>query len=755
MGIQLLGTIMNGVITGLPSAAEAMEIFFVNSLGLPFSSGIIFFSAILSGGLLAGIFYAVKCQKKLLHIMLLCCIFILMGYASYAVVLIRSGYNTPLDENNPEDLMSLILYLKRDQYGTRPLLKGPYFTAGYPEEVIKKSPRYRSDSAIGRYLVYDYDYEYIYNPKQTTIFPRAGSTEERHQEGYRKWMQLREGKKPSMKDNLMYFFRYQLNHMYWRYFLWNFAGRESDKQDAGWLGFTDWDDKGVPELLKNNKARNNYFLMPLVLGLLGCIYHYRQHRKDAFIVFMLFFFSGLAIIIYLNQPPSEPRERDYTYVGSFYAFSIWIGIGVLYLTRLVQKFVKHKTMALLLATGICFIVPGRMLSENWDDHNRTGAYLAVDIAKNMLRSCAKDAILFTAADNSTFPLWYLQEVEGFRTDVRICNVSLLNLDWYIDCMKRKSNTSDPLPVSLSREHYIKGKNEHLYLLENPNLTKGIDLENYLKLIREDNPLIKHRYRNDEELTILPAAKVFLKIRRSDVIDKGNVPAGLHDFIAQKMEFDLGAGIGKSALILLDMLVSNRWNRPFYFDHSTIHEYPYLKKYLQREGHVFRLLPVDMPGTDGWADTEIMYDRLVKRSVWRGLNSTEAYSDGAANPFLANSRMEFYFLAAQLYSKGQKEKAKEVLLHALKVIPDATVPYDYTVLRYPALLFKLGEERLAMDICHKLGKRCGEFLAYLSKNNGKDQMESEYYQYMLQEVIQTLKAAGKNDVARRYENFVIK
>ncbi|HEX8545449.1 MAG TPA: DUF3098 domain-containing protein [Cytophagaceae bacterium] len=751
LSLVLVGLIMNGIITGLPSLAGSMEVFFVNTLGLPFFSGIIFLFLLLLSAILCAIFYSINRDKRILNITVICFVFILIGYCSYILVLIRSNYNTPLDENNPEDVMSLILYLKRDQYGSRPLLKGPHFNAGYPEDVVRQSPRYRKSEEEGKYVVYDYDYEYIYNASQTMLFPRVYSTEPRHQQEYLKLLNLRAGKKPSMKDNLSFFINHQLGHMYGRYFLWNFVGRESDEQNAGWLSPAKWNEKDLPDLLKNNKARNNYYLLPLILGALGCFFHFKKNKHGAFVVLLLFFFTGLAIVIYLNQPPTEPRERDYTYVGSFYAFSIWVGIGVLYLSELIAKIIKHRPGSAILSSTLCFLVPSIMYAKNLDDHNRRGRYFAEDSARNILNSCAKNAILFTAADNDTFPLWFVQEVKDTRSDVRICNLSLLNMDWYIDCMKRKSNTSAPLPISLEQRNYIKGKNDQIYLLENSNLSKGIDLDKYLTLIKSENPLIRQPDRSGGEVTILPSSKVLLNINRNDVLKSHRLSSKLEPFVQNKMEFELKSGLGKSELILLDIIATNQWKRPIYFDLSALQDYPYLKKYTQKEGFVFRLLPAEVQSTSGWADSDLMYKNMVTYSSWRGLSSTSVYNDPAASPFISQSRMEFYKLAAQLYQECDKEKAKNVLLHSLRIMPDHVIPYDNTVLNYPALLFELDAPNTALEICDIFGKRSVQYLKYLSSK--KDIGERELHLYVLQEIVQILKAVNRDKEAVIFQNVL--
>jgi len=426
--------IMDGIITGLPSLAGSFEIFFVNNIGLPFGSGIVIFMLLLIGGLSYGIWYTMSKNRPVLNTAILCLSFILIGYSSYAIVVIRSNYNTPIDENNPENIISFVSYLKREQYGTMPsLLYGPYFT----------TPRVSTEQGapvywpVGdKYEIIDYKLTPVYDPKQMTIFPRAWSDDGKYAAEYRRWMGLKSGQKPNFLDNLQFFFRYQIGHSYLRYFLWNFSGRESDIQNAGYLTILDVG-KDLPESIANNHGRNNYLMLPLLLGLLGAFFQYKKDPKNFAVVFLLFILTGLALIVYLNIPATQPRERDYIYVGSFYTFSIWIGIGVMAVHKLIQLAIKNEAISPTAATVVCLAVPAIMIAENWDDHDRSNRYFSVDSAKNYLASCAPNAILFTGGDNDTFPLWYAQEVEGFRTDIRVIVQSYFNTDWYVNQMTRQ------------------------------------------------------------------------------------------------------------------------------------------------------------------------------------------------------------------------------------------------------------------------------------------------------------------------------
>jgi hypothetical protein len=395
-GLVILGIINSAIIPGLPSMAGKFEIFFVNSLGMPYKSGVIFFIVLFLGSLIWGIRYSQQKSKVLLNTGLLSLAFVLVGYASYLMVLVRAEYNPPINENNPDDVLSFVSYLKREQYGSRPLLYGPSFVTR-PVSQKRGAPMYRKQN--GKYVIYDYRPEYEYEPGSSMLLPRMYSTQAGHPQLYQQMTGLAEGQKPTMGHNLSFMISYQIGHMYWRYFLWNFVGRESDEEGAGNL--LPWDaGKKYPSPIANNKAHDNYFMLPFVLGLLGVVVAYYRRKKDLLILGLLFVLTGVALVIYLNSPPTEPRERDYIYVGSFYIFCIWIGFGVI-------------AIADGLGTALCLVVPVIMGAKGWDNHNRNNRYHSVDFAKNLLNSCAPNAILFTGGDNDTFPLWYAQEVEGF------------------------------------------------------------------------------------------------------------------------------------------------------------------------------------------------------------------------------------------------------------------------------------------------------------------------------------------------------
>ncbi|MDO1449136.1 DUF2723 domain-containing protein [Rhodocytophaga aerolata] len=710
VGLLLIGLLMVGMRTGLPSLAGKFDIFFVNTLGMPFGSGVICFALICLGALVYGIWYSIKHGKSMLNTALLAITFVLIGYSSYSVILIRAQYNTPVNLNNPDDVASFMNYLNMKQYGSgRPLLYGPYFTAplidqeqGAPEYVKRNN----------EYEILDHDLVNVYEPTQMTLLPRIYSHDPNHVALYRQMLGLREGQKPTFGDNLRFLFSHQLGHMYGRYFMWNFAGKESDQEGAGWMASLT-SAKDLPSEMTRNKAHNRLYMLPLLLGLAGMIYQYIKNKQHFLLVGLLFFMTGIALVLYLNSPPVEPRERDYIYVGSFYAFAIWIGFGVLALVDLLSKVSKSSFSAPVLAGALGAMVPVMLVTQNWDDHNRSGRYFALDSARNLLNSCAPNAILFTNGDNDTYPLWYAQEVEGIRKDVRVCVTQFMGTDWYIDQLKRKTYESEALPISMQEKNYIASTNNQIIYYENPNIKGAINLQDYIRLIREDYEGLKVALQSGEKLSILPTNRLFLPINKQTVLQKGMVSEDMQELIPDSMEINLDKNhLFKDDLIFLDILANNNWERPIYFSSLFTAAKYHLEEYTQIEGFACRLLPVKVPGSQGFVNSEIMYNNLMNKYAWRGLDSQTTYHDEVHRNYISNwGRLSFLQLSTQLLNEGQQEKAKEVLLRSLNVMPDETIPYDRICSLYVAPLLKVGEEKKALEIAQTMAKRADENLAY--------------------------------------------
>ncbi|MCS6822500.1 MAG: DUF2723 domain-containing protein [Microscillaceae bacterium] len=767
LGIVIV--IMYGIIPGLPSVAGNFEIFFVNSLGLPFGSGITFFMLAFLGSLVYGIYYSIRKQKALLNLVLNSLAFILIGYASYGIVLVRSNYNPPINENDPSEVLKFVSYLKREQYGDRPLLYGHTFASNVIGQE-KGAALYRKVPEKGKYEIYDYRTQYEYD--HNILFPRIYSRGEGHPELYKSIIygskEVPEDKLPTMGDNLYFLFKHQLGHMYFRYLLWNFVGRQSDIQDAGWL--SPFESKtNVPEELARNKARNQYFALPFILGIIGLTFMLTRHKQTSLVTVMVFFLTGIALVIYLNSPPVEPRERDYIYVGSYYAFAMWIGFGVMALTESFNRYFRNRIIAPILATFVSLSVPAIMLSEGYDDHNRSNRYHSVDSARNLLNSCAPNAILFTGGDNDTFPLWYVQEVEGFRTDVRVCNLSLLGTDWYISQMKRPVYQSAALPISLEFEQYISGKNDQLLHAPSYNIEtyiskeqlealdkQGMNLKAYLNLIRKNDKLIKaySKRTGDTDLTIFPTKKFVLPLDKQHILKLGFIPKGLDSLIKDNMVWDLGSTeLYKHDLIVLDMIAHNNWQRPIYFS-STLSSSSYLglKEYMQVEGLAFRLMPFKVEGAkQGFVNSEIMYENMTKKFFFRELDNPNTYYDENYARFILNLRSSFARLANQLIAEGKTQKAKEVLLFCLNKIPDKAIPYDVYSTQLISGLYKVEETQKADEMVKIMAKRATEMLEYLLEHRINDEVTISSNLMIMSQIISILESEGKIKEAQTYKD----
>jgi hypothetical protein len=749
-GLVILGIINSGIIPGLPSMAGKFEIFFVNSLGLPYKSGVIFFIILVIGALVWGIIYSEKKNKVLLNVGLLSLAFVLVGYACYLMVLVRANYNPPINENNPNDVLSFVSYLKREQYGSRPLLYGPTFVSR-PVSQKRGEPMYRQ--LDGKYVIYDYKPEYEYEPGANILLPRMYSTQGNHVQLYRQMGNLAEGQKPTLGDNLAFMFSYQIGHMYWRYFLWNFVGRESDQEGAGNL--VPWDAaKEYPSVIADNKAHDNFFMLPFILGLLGIVIQYFRRNRDLLILGLLFLLTGIALVVYLNSPPTEPRERDYIYVGSFYIFCIWIGFGVISIADGLSKLVKNGTTRAITASVIGLGIPVMMGVKGWDNHDRSNRYHSVDFAKNLLNSCAPNAILFTGGDNDTFPLWYVQEVEGFRTDVRVCNLSLLGTDWYISQMKRKTYDSQPLPISLEYNNYIFGKNDIVPFYEIAGVKNGINLKEYLQLVKLENKAIQVPLTSGDMTSILPSSILFLPVDTEKVKSMNILRSDLAPFVKDSITWTIGTrDLYKSDLIMLDIIATNDWERPIYFS-STLggSSYLNLKEYMQLEGYAYRLLPVRMQGaSDGYVNSDIMYNNLMTKMEWRELNNPKTYYD---NTFLGSpvftARIAFLRLISQLISEGKLEEAKKAVERTLTTMPDASIPYDQISANFIQPLFELGKDKEALQIADVMAKRADENLTYNKLNNAGNQRDNNIDLYILQTIVSGVRDANKPEQSKKYE-----
>ena len=736
VSILILGVIMYGIIPGVVTVASWFELAFVNGFGLPYKSGVIVYSLVLISLVILGIHYTVKKKLFLWNTVLVSFTVILIGYSSFAMIVIRSAANTPMDQNSPDDVFSLLGYLNREQYGDRPLFFGQYYNTPLDSQnpYIDDKPYYIQKD--GKYVISDMRQKANYNSDYTTFFPRMWSRSEQHVKSYKTWAGIK-GRPtritnpngevetiqlPTFGENLSFFIRYQVAHMYFRYFMWNFAGRQNDIQGHGDILNGNWisginfidsarlgDQKDMPDHMKNSKARNVYYFLPLALGLIGAFFHYHRNKKDTWVVFLLFFMTGLAIVIYLNQSPNQPRERDYAYAGSFYAFAIWIGLGVLAMVEGLKKWMPEKISAIAV-TAIClFLVPGIMASENWDDHDRSGRYTARDFGANYLNSCEPYSVIFTNGDNDTFPLWYNQEVEGVRTDMRVCNLSYLQTDWYIDQMKRKAYESDPLPISFTHDQYVQGTRDVIYLLEDPRIKGAIELKRALDFVKDDSPGSKLQHADNA--SYIPSKKLFLKVDKEAVIRNKVVPENLYDQIVDTIFIDFGNKnyLTKDELMVLNMIANSNWERPIYYAITVGRDkYLGLQDYFILEGFAYRFTPVKSPRTGihfGTVNTEKMYNKLMKDFKWGGMNNPDVYIDENNQRMMMNIRNNFNRLAEVLINEGRKDSAIQVLDRSMELMPHEIVPFNYFSLQIAANYYAAGETEKGKEIINQI------FLSY--------------------------------------------
>jgi len=693
--------------------------------------------------MLGAILYAIhkfKTKTVTLNAVFLSFVTLLIGYSSFFVLVIRSQANTPMDENNPENAPNMLAYLLREQYGAAPpLLYGQFYNAPAlsRNEYGSSDPLYAKDKLKNNYKVIDSKKNSVpkYEKDFCTIFPRMYSNQQAsHVAGYKYWGNVSEHHRtkisengngetetlevPTFASNLIYFLRYQVNYMYLRYFYWNFVGRQNDVQgmtgnnmEGNWItGIKaiddfklDTDSSQVIHRDKNSLATNHLYALPFILGLLGMIFHFKHNRKDAWIVLCLFLVTGLAIIVYLNQSPYQVRERDYAYVGSFYAFTIWIGIGVLYLHELISK--RSKALKIVFSvTALSLIVPGIMAKEGWNDHNRSLRTLSRDSAIDYLQSCAPNAILFTNGDNDTFPLWYAQEVEGIRTDVRVICLSLLSTDWFIKQSRRAAYLSKPVPFTIPEEKLEANKLE-VAIIDTRN-SASVNLKEALAYVTSDDPA-KKMDNGGEALDILPSKNFYLDVDTESVIKNKVLSEKDTPRIAKKITWDLGSKnfLYKNDLMVLDLIAHNNWERPIYFTSQADEACVGLRKYLQLEGFTYRFVPIKQNETEemqgGRVNTEVMYDNVMNKYLWGGMDKKGVNLDENCLRTSGFMRMQMGVLAGALINKGENKKAKEVLDKCLQKMPDENVPFDTGIYNICIGYYQLGEFEKANKLSKQL------------------------------------------------------
>ncbi|MCK5766728.1 MAG: DUF2723 domain-containing protein, partial [Bacteroidales bacterium] len=649
----VLSVIMYVIIPGIVSLSTAFELFFVNSLGLPFNSGTMVYFVLLLALIVIGNILTIRYKKVILNTIMLSFIFILIGYSSFFILIIRSNENTPINENCPDDAISLLSYLNREQYGTWPKLYGQYYTA--PAVDYKDaSPQYIRDKKAGKYIITNKREGTIpvYDKRFTTIFPRMWSAQKpEHKRMYNQYagnaktiqVNGESRKRPSFGDNLSFFFDYQLGHMYFRYFMWNFVGRQNDieaqpgPKNGNWLsgvGFIDntrlASQNDLPESMRN-PAHNKFYFLPLILGLIGLFFQLNTSKKDTLVVALLFFMTGIAIVLFLNQYPYQPRERDYAYTGSFYAFAIWIGLGVMGIYFWLKKYMGDNK---LIPAGITLVallfIPGIMAQQGWDDHNRSGRYAARDFGMNYLAGCDPNAVLITNGDNDTFPLWYVQEVEGFRTDVRVVNYMLSSGYWYVHQLGKKVYDSEPLTFTLTPDQYEKGRNQYIMYVDR-GIKNSVEVKELIDFIASDDERTKLPLTTGEKVNYMPVKKLRLTVDSAKCVENGIVPIEMAHLIVPYIEWEVRQNaLYKNDLMLLDFLANNNWERSLYFANpNALEKVIDLDEYCHLEGAVYKFMPVKakdyIPGLGG-IHANKSYDVIMNDFHWGNLNDPSVTVD---------------------------------------------------------------------------------------------------------------------------------
>ncbi len=716
---------------------------FVNSFGAPVNSGLASFIVLLLCGLGYGIYYTMKTKKEGLNIILTSAVMVVIGFSTYGVVLIRSSVNPPMNSNQPDNPYALLQFLNREQYGSRPLISGQSY-ASTPIDYIYNESYYVDED--GKYKPYEYVTSVEYDPATTMIFPRMYSSA--HINEYKAWG-ANQGKRvtnsmgervvvPTFGENMQFFFSYQLNHMYWRYFLWNFVGRQNDIQSDGpangnWLsGITFIDEmffgpqSDMPSEIGGNKGRNTYYFLPLILGMIGFFFSLKRDGKGFLIISLLFFMTGIAIILYLNQTPSQARERDYAYAGSFYAFCIWIGLGAMAIFESLKKRKVAARQALAISFVLSATVPTILAVQNWDDHDRSGRTIARDMGHNYLNSAVlPNSIFVNYGDNDTFPVWYAQEVEGVRPDIRPMNASYISGDWYIDQMRIKANESDALPITLPRSKY-KAQSVPQFPIQEIKHPKGREwtIQEVMSVVRSDDPSTKIHSQRGDSYDFVPSRRIAVPVNKENVLKSGIVAEKDAHLIEDTIYINLpGSSVEIGDMILMDIIANSDWTRPLYFTSAagvnglgliSYGENAY--SYLQNDGVAYRLVPIKSPISRrygvGRVDSEVLYDNLMNKFRYGGLKD-----DIYADEFVRNTVMQtqlrstFARLSSQLLAEGDTIRAVEVLDRAMEELPVEQVGYDEMLASIIAAYWAAGENRKGDELAIKYVTEMLEQMSY--------------------------------------------
>jgi len=781
--------------TFIGKSAQRMKIAFAVNIilvGIPFFGDSFLVWIVLCAAVIGFTFFWKGINPRFMNTVLLAMMVMVIGYASYGVTVIRSNAKPPMDQNSPNNMFSLERYLNREQYGETPLIYGESFASDISWKAQGRNcvPVYKKGGALwnqkakksadekDEYIISGYKETPAMNSECNMFFPRMYSKRADHVEAYKMWSDFkgqtvtfdRCGQpqtvvKPTMAENLRYFMSYQVNFMYWRYFMWNFAGRQNDIQGNGEIQNGNWisginfidkmlvgDQSKLPSDLKNNKGHNAYYLLPLLLGIIGLLFQAMRGDKGIqgfWVTFFLFFMTGLAILLYLNQTPLQPRERDYAYAGSFYAFTIWIGLGVAALVQGLKKFVP-ETPAAIAVSLLCLMVPTLMATENWNDHDRSNRYTTRDFAKNYLESCDKDAVIFTNGDNDTFPLWYVQEVEGFRTDVRVCNLSYFQTDWYVSQMRRPYYKSGALPISWTEDMYSNGKRDIARIIK---LTDdSISLDMAMNWVATDDPQYKKVPGYDEALDYIPSEKIYMDINKDQVVKNKYMDAKYDNNIVPRLNINLAGKqyLGKQELMILEMLKENKWQRPIYYA-VTVEESQFLglqSSFLQ-EGLAYKVVPMRSASGKPTVNTDKMYDMMVNKFTYGNIQDPKVYLDENVLRMCRTHRAMFVQLIQALYTEGKNDKAEKAADYCQKMIPMSTVQANYHNVDIADIYYRIGKPKKAFPIIQEVARICLENLEWTYSLKPKEYQSASMLVntnlYTLQQILTILGQFDKTKV----------
>ncbi len=793
LSIVILAIVMYVIIPEIVNLAGIFELFFVNTIGLPFNSGTIIYFILLLGGIFWAHRYTVRKHKPVLNAVILGLIFLLIGYSSFFMLIIRANANTPINENDPQDAISLLSYLNREQYGTYPIFYGPYYNApvvGYEDG----TPVYVKDTKKGKYVITDdkKETEAVYDSRFETIFPRMWSNQKSsHIQYYKEYGHIT-GKPitvtkpdgstetrycPTFGENLRFFFSYQVGFMYLRYFMWNFVGRQNniesqgEIEDGNWISGINFIDKirlgdqsDLPISAKN-PAHNKFYFLPLLLGLIGFFFQLNSSKRDTWVVTLLFLMTGLAIVIYLNQYPMQPRERDYAYAGSFYAFAIWIGLGVLAIFESLRKYIHNKDAAIAVGVTILTfgLVPGIMGQQGWDDHNRAGKYATRDFAFNYLKGCDKNSVLITYGDNDTFPLWYAQEVEGYHTDVRVLNHMLASGYWYAQQMFNKVYDSDPLPLTLSYDQYENGVNNYIPIIQHPSLEgEYTELKDLINFVASDDPRTMYQIRPDQSINYFPTRKIRLTVDSAKCVENGIVPVELADQIVPYIDWTISQKtLYKNDLLVLDFLATNDWSRALYTANpSSLSGFLDVDQYFHQQGMVYKFMPVKAKNYYkgvGGVDPQKTYDLFI-HTDWGNLNDPKVTVDRES---YRNTRLpkQNYLRAAQTFlQEGDTIKAVQLMDTCQYYFPDNKITYDMMMMPFAELYYEANATVKANLLTNRLIDIYADDLRYYFSL--RPDLSQVYYKqdeqralYIINHMGQLSRTYGQEDIAKRADEIV--